>query len=87
MRETFGSGIHGAGRQLSRQKAKKRFRGEQLREELMKQGILVRGHSLAGLAEEAPGAYKDIEMVADAAHNSGINRKVAQLRPLIVIKG
>ncbi|HID90810.1 TPA: hypothetical protein EYP44_02490, partial [Candidatus Bathyarchaeota archaeon] len=38
-------------------------------------------------AEEAPGAYKDIEMVAEAAHNSGVNQKVARLRPLIVIKG
>jgi len=87
MREAFGSGIHGAGREMSRQKAKKQFRGEQLREELKQQGILVRGHSMAGLAEEAPGAYKDIEMVAEAAHNSGINQKVARLRPLVVIKG
>lgn len=87
MQEVFGSGIHGAGRQLSRQKAKKQFRGEKLREELKQQGILVRGHSMSGLAEEAPGAYKDIELVAEAAHSSGINRKVAKLRPLIVVKG
>ena len=87
LRETFGSGIHGAGREMSRQKAKRQFRGEQLREELKRQGIIVRGHSLAGLAEEAPGAYKDIEIVAAAAHNSGVNRKVARLRPLVVVKG
>ncbi len=87
MKEAFGSGIHGAGREMSRKKAKKEFRGERLREELKEQGIIVRGHSMAGLAEEAPGAYKDIEMVAEAAHNSGINRKVARLRPLVVIKG
>jgi tRNA-splicing ligase RtcB len=87
LREAFGSGIHGAGREMSREKAKKQFRGEQLREELKKQGIIIRGHSMAGLAEEAPGAYKDIEMVAEAAHNSGVNRKVARLRPLVVVKG
>ncbi len=87
LREAFGSGIHGAGREMSREKAKKQFRGEQLREELKKQGITVRGHSMAGLAEEAPGAYKDIEIVAAAAHNSGINQRVARLRPMVVVKG
>jgi len=87
MREAFGSGIHGAGREMSRHKAKKRFRGDRLRDELKGQGIVIRGHSMAGLAEEAPGAYKDIEMVAEAAHNSGVNQKVAKLRPLVVIKG
>lgn len=87
LKDTFGSGIHGAGREMSRRKAKKQFRGERLRDELRKQGIIVRGHSMAGLAEEAPGAYKDIEMVAEAAHNSGVNQKVARLRPLVVVKG
>lgn len=87
LKEAFGSGIHGAGREMSRQKAKRQFRGDRLREELKSQGIIVRGHSMAGLAEEAPRAYKDIEMVAEAAHNSGVNQKVARLRPLVVIKG
>ncbi|MFQ6090406.1 MAG: RtcB family protein, partial [Candidatus Bipolaricaulia bacterium] len=87
MKDTFGSGIHGAGREMSRHKAKKQFRGDRLRDELKSQGIVIRGHSMSGLAEEAPGAYKDIEMVAEAAHRSGVNRKVARLRPMVVIKG
>ncbi|MCK4392194.1 RtcB family protein [Candidatus Bipolaricaulota bacterium] len=58
LKETFGSGIRGAGREMSRRKAKREFRGERLRDELKKQGIIIRGHSLSGLAEEAPGPIK-----------------------------
>ncbi len=87
MNETFGSGVHGAGRRLSRSQAKKIWRGEELRDKLKQEGIIIKGHSMAGLAEEAPGAYKDIESVVNVMHNAGINEKVARLKPYIVIKG
>jgi len=87
MRATFGSTCHGAGRVLSRRAAKKRIRGSKLRDELEAQGIHVRAGSMAGLAEEAPAAYKDIERVVEVVHRAGIARKVAKLRPLAVIKG
>lgn len=87
MAETFGSSCHGAGRVLSRSQAKKRIRGEQLREELRGRGIYVRAGSMAGLAEEAPDAYKDVDRVVNVVHQVGIARKVARFRPLGVIKG
>ena len=87
MRATFGSGIHGAGRALSRKKAAKRFWGETVLSELAATGIRVRAHSARGVAEEAPGAYKDVERVVAAAEGSGINTVVARLRPLAVVKG
>jgi tRNA-splicing ligase RtcB len=87
MRETFGSALHGAGRTMSRNQATKQFRADQLTERLSKQGIVIRGHSKRGLAEEAPGAYKDVQEVVDIMHEAGIIRKVVRVRPLIVIKG
>lgn len=87
MKETFGSAVHGAGRQMSRHSALKHFRGEHLINELGKKGIIIKGHSLKGLAEEAPNAYKDIHEVCNVMHNTGINKKVALLKPLIVVKG
>ena len=87
MDETFGSALHGAGRVLSRSKAIKRFRGEQIAKDLASQGIVVRGHSKRGLAEEAPAAYKDVVEVVDIMHESGIIQKVARVRPMICIKG
>ncbi|MGC8837123.1 MAG: RtcB family protein [Anaerolineae bacterium] len=87
MEETFGTSCHGAGRVLSRAAAKKKIRGEKLRQELEARGILVRAGSMPGLAEEAPDAYKDIERVVQVVHELGIARKVARLRPLAVMKG
>lgn len=87
MEETFGSALHGAGRVLSRNQAKKRFWGGDVIRQLAEQGIVIRAHSKAGVAEEAPGAYKDVESVVDIMHEAGIIRKVARLRPLICIKG
>ena len=87
MRETFGSAIHGAGRALSRMKAKKLWRGNKIKGELEHMGILVRSRSMSGLAEEAPGAYKDIDRVVDTVSSSGINGRVARLKPLVCIKG
>lgn len=83
----FGSSCHGAGRQMSRTKAKKEVRGGVLRDDLEKQGIAVRSGSMAGLAEEAPFAYKDVEEVVDVVHGAGLAKKVARLKPVAVIKG
>ena len=87
MNETFGSTIHGAGRIMSRKKAMSAFRGQDVVSDLRKKGIIIKGHSVKGVAEEAPGSYKDIEEVVNVMHNSGINKKVVRMRPLIVIKG
>jgi tRNA-splicing ligase RtcB len=87
MDETFGSALHGAGRVLSRRQAIKRFRADKMTRALAAQGIIVRGHSKKGLAEEAPGAYKDVEEVVNVMHEAGIIRKVARTKPLICIKG
>jgi len=87
MTQTFGSICHGAGRVMSRSKAKKIVRGTKLREELEKKGIHVRAGSMPGLAEEAPMAYKDVDRVIEVVHGAGIAKKVARLIPLAVIKG
>ena len=87
MDQTFGSTCHGAGRTMSRHQAKRSVHGAGLREELEARGIHVRAGSLSGLAEEAPGAYKDVDRVVDVVHGAGIARRVARLTPLAVIKG
>lgn len=87
MERSFGSTCHGAGRLLSRKKAKKQVWGEDLRAELESAGIQVRAGSMAGLAEEAPQAYKDVDEVVNTVSGAGIARKVARLTPLAVIKG
>ena len=87
MRLSFGSSCHGAGRTMSRAKAKHEFRGDQLRRTMSAQGIQVRAGSLSGLAEEAPSAYKDVDEVVETVISVGLARKVARLRPLAVIKG
>jgi tRNA-splicing ligase RtcB len=84
---TFGSTCHGAGRVMSRTKARKTIWGADLRKELEEQGIVIRAGSNKGLAEEAPAAYKDVSRVVEVVHSLGIARKVARLRPLGVIKG
>jgi tRNA-splicing ligase RtcB len=87
MEQTFGSSCHGAGRRLSRRQARKQFKGVKLRRELEHTGIHVMAGSMSGLAEEAPGAYKDVNRVVDVVHGAGIALKVARLIPLAVIKG
>ena len=87
MTRSFGSSCHGAGRVMSRSKAKKEVQGDSLRRELETQGIKVRAGSLPGLAEEAPSAYKDVDMVVETVSDAGIAKKVARLRPVAVIKG
>ncbi len=85
--ETFGSTCHGAGRRLSRSAAKRQIRGSDLRRELEARGIAVRCESNAGLAEEAPAAYKDVDAVVEAAERAGLSRRVVRMRPLGVLKG
>jgi tRNA-splicing ligase RtcB len=87
MQRSFGSSCHGAGRLMSRSKARKEVRGEELHRDLEKHGIIIKAGSMAGLAEEAPQAYKDVDSVVETVASAGIARKVARLRPLIVIKG
>jgi tRNA-splicing ligase RtcB (3'-phosphate/5'-hydroxy nucleic acid ligase) len=87
MTRSFGSTCHGAGRVWSRSKAKKEVRGDELRRRLQQQGIEVRAGSLSGLAEEAPEAYKNVDDVIETVTAAGIARKVARLRPVVVIKG
>jgi tRNA-splicing ligase RtcB (3'-phosphate/5'-hydroxy nucleic acid ligase) len=87
MRETFGSSCHGAGRMMSRGRAKKEARGRDLFAELAELGVKVRAQSRAGVAEEMPAAYKDVAEVVEVMEAVGVTRKVARLRPFAVIKG
>jgi tRNA-splicing ligase RtcB len=87
MIQSFGSTCHGAGRVMSRTRAKKTVWGSDLRKELEGKGINIRAGSMPGLAEEAPQAYKDVNAVVDVVVEAGIASKVARLRPLAVIKG
>ena len=84
---SFSSACHGAGRAMSRHKAARQWRGRQLVDELAERGILIRSQSSRGVAEEAPGAYKDVTAVVDVAERAGLARKVARLTPMICIKG
>ena len=84
---TFGSCVHGAGRVKSRSSALKTLRGEEIKKELEKKEIEVKAGSWKSLAEEAPEAYKDIEEVVRVVDELGISKKVARLKPLVVVKG
>jgi tRNA-splicing ligase RtcB len=87
MREAFGSACHGAGRSMSRHAATKLWSGRKVVDDLAGRGILIRSPSQRGVAEEAPGAYKDVSEVVDAADRAQLARKVARLEPLVCIKG
>ncbi len=87
MLRSFGSSCHGAGRLMSRSRAKHEVRGDDLRHTMEQQGIHVRAGSMSGLAEEAPSAYKDVDAVVETVVLAGIARKVARLCPLVVVKG
>jgi tRNA-splicing ligase RtcB (3'-phosphate/5'-hydroxy nucleic acid ligase) len=84
--ESFGSTCHGAGRELSRRKAKERVQ-HVVSAAPCKKGIEVRASSAKGLIEEAPEAYKDVDQVVDVMAETGIATKVARLRPMAIIKG
>lgn len=83
----FSSACHGAGRAMSRRQASKRWHGRNVIKELESRGILIRSPSLRGVAEESPGAYKDVSQVVNAADQAGLSRKVVCLEPLICVKG
>ena len=87
LRETFGSACHGAGRRMSRAQAKRSVRGRSLLDELAARGVHVRAAGMATVAEEMPEAYKDVADVVRVVHEAGISTRVAQLRPIGVIKG
>jgi tRNA-splicing ligase RtcB len=87
MQDTFGSSCHGAGRAMSRIKAKEAAQGRDIVQELANRGVVVRGQSRRTLDEEISEAYKDVSEVVDACARAGISRKVARLRPLGCIKG
>jgi tRNA-splicing ligase RtcB len=85
--KAFSSACHGAGRAMSRHAALKLWSGRKIVDDLASQGIIIRSPSTRGVAEEAPGAYKDVGAVVAAAEHAGLARRVARLRPLICIKG
>jgi tRNA-splicing ligase RtcB len=84
---SFSSSCHGAGRRMSRHQATRQWSGRDVIDRLAARGILVRSPSFRGVAEEAPGAYKDVAAVVDAAHRAHLSRKVAALEPMICVKG
>ena len=83
----FSSACHGAGRAMSRHEAARTWRGREVIDALAGRGIIVRSPSMRGIAEEAPGAYKDVSAVVQAAQAAGLASKVVRLAPLICIKG
>jgi tRNA-splicing ligase RtcB len=85
--DTFGSTCHGAGRVMSRHKAKRAAKGRAITRELEDRGIIVRSAGRDTIAEEISEAYKDVTEVVDVVHNAGISKKVAKLVPIGVIKG
>ncbi|PYQ25745.1 MAG: RNA-splicing ligase RtcB [Acidobacteria bacterium] len=87
MQQSFGSSCHGAGRVMSRTKARQEINADELRARLRAQGIVAEAGSSKGLVEEAPEAYKDIDQVIDVVAQAGIAKRVARFRPIAVIKG
>lgn len=83
----FGSACHGAGRSMSRHQALRQWRGSEVVQNLARRGVLIRSRSMRGVAEEAPGAYKDVSAVCEAADHARLAKMVARLEPLICIKG
>jgi len=85
--KSFSSACHGAGRAMSRRAAMRSWHGRQLVDELANRGIIIRSPSMRGVAEEAPGAYKDVTAVVDAADEAGLAAKIARVEPLVCVKG
>ena len=83
----WSSASHGAGRAMSRHQALRQWQGRELVDSLRERGILIRTRSMRGVAEEAPGAYKDVDRVAEATEGAGLARRVAFLRPVVCVKG
>ena len=87
MNETFSSTPHGAGRNMSRHEANRKFTSEGVNKDLEKNKIYIKAASKRGITEEAPGAYKDVDEVIEVADKVGIGKKVARLVPIGVVKG
>ena len=87
MEETFGSTAHGAGRVLSRSQAKKDYSADEITEDMENRGIKIKASSKHVIAEEAPGAYKDVDSVVRVSDSTGIAKLVARVKPLAVTKG
>jgi tRNA-splicing ligase RtcB len=87
MEIAFGSACHGAGRAMSRNQARKRWHGREVVKRLAAHGVIVRSPSFRGVAEEAPGAYKDVDAVVEATEAAGLARRVARLTPMVCVKG
>ncbi len=87
MKLAFASACHGAGRNMSRKAATRKWQGGDVVGRLAGQGILIRSRSMRGIAEEAPGAYKDVSDVVEATDRAGLAKKVAKLIPLVCVKG
>ena len=83
----FCSASHGAGRAMSRSRALRQYEGRKIVEDLAQRGILIRTRSMRGAAEEAPDAYKDVELVAEDTERANLARRVAHLSPSVCIKG
>ena len=84
---SFGSTAHGAGRTMSRSKARRNYTEENVKKSLNDNGIFIKALTRDGVVEEAPQAYKDVDAVVNVSHNLGIATKVAKLVPIGVIKG
>ena len=87
MQKAFGSACHGAGRAMSRCEACRTWTGGEVLRDLAERGIQVRSPTSAGVAEEAPGAYKDVTTVCNVAQAAGLARIVARLEPVLCLKG
>jgi len=87
MNLSFGSTAHGAGRTMSRSKARRNYTEENVKKSLNDNGIFIKALTRDGVVEEAPQAYKDVDAVVNVSHNLGIATKVAKLVPIGVIKG
>jgi len=85
--KSFSSACHGAGRAMSRHAAAKQWSGRKVGDELYARGIIIRSPSSRGIAEEAPGAYKDVGAVVASAEQAGLAKRVARLTPVICVKG
>jgi tRNA-splicing ligase RtcB len=84
---SFASTAHGAGREMSRHEALRNFTGEGIKNDMEKHKMFIKATSWKGIAEEAPGAYKDVDEVVEVSHKVGIGNKVARLIPIGVVKG
>ena len=87
MTHAYGSACHGTGRSMSRRQATRLWQGGKIKNDLASRAVLIRSPSMRGLAEEAPGAYKDVSAVVKAADVAGLACLVAKLEPMICVKG